>query len=131
MTDYAHPETVVSTDWIAQHGSNPGVVLVEVDVDTSAYDEGHIAGAVGWNWKTQLCDTVRRDVIGKAELEELLSSSGISNKQRFDHRSVRRQQQLVRRLGVLATQTLRPRRCEADGRGSEKVARRKQTAFSR
>ncbi len=79
MTDYAHPETLVSTDWIAEHGSDPGIVLVEVDVDTSAYDEGHVAGAVGWNWRTQLCDTVLRDVIGKADLEELLSSSGISN----------------------------------------------------
>jgi len=79
MSDYAHPETLVSTDWVSEHRNDPGVVLVEVDVDTSSYDEGHITGAVGWNWKTQLCDTVLRDVVGKAELEELMSSSGIGN----------------------------------------------------
>jgi thiosulfate/3-mercaptopyruvate sulfurtransferase len=50
-----------------------------VDVDTSAYDQGHIAGAVGWNWQTQLQDGVRRDLIDKAQLEKLLSESGISN----------------------------------------------------
>ena len=49
MADYAHPESLVSTDWVAEHGSDANVRLVEVDVDTSAYDSGHIAGAVGWN----------------------------------------------------------------------------------
>lgn len=55
------------------------MIVVEVDVDTSAYDEGHIPGAVAWNWHTQLCDTVQRDIIGRAQVEELLSSSGIGN----------------------------------------------------
>ncbi|MGH7457089.1 MAG: sulfurtransferase, partial [bacterium] len=62
-----------------QHKSDPNVVIAEVDVDTAAYNEGHVPGAVGWNWQTQLCDTVRRDVISKADLEKLLGSSGIGN----------------------------------------------------
>ncbi|HIM16476.1 MAG TPA: sulfurtransferase, partial [Dehalococcoidia bacterium] len=49
MAEYAHPESVVSTEWVAEHGSDSNVRLVEVDVDTAAYDQGHIAGAVGWN----------------------------------------------------------------------------------
>ena len=53
----AHPESIVETDWVAEHGSDENVRLVEVDVDTRAYDQGHIAGAVGWNWSTQLNDT--------------------------------------------------------------------------
>ncbi len=58
---------------------DPNLVIAEVDVDTAAYEEGHIPGAVGWNWQTLLCDTVQRDIISKAALENLLSSSGISN----------------------------------------------------
>ncbi len=78
MEDYAYPDSVVSTDWVEKQKGDRSVVVVEVDVDTKAYDEGHIPGAVGWNWKTQLCDTVRRDIIPKTELEKLLSESGIS-----------------------------------------------------
>jgi thiosulfate/3-mercaptopyruvate sulfurtransferase len=78
MSDYKHPEVLVSTEWAAQHLSDPKVRLVEVDVDTSAYDQGHIPGAVGWNWQTQLQDNIRRDLIDKAALEALLSRSGIS-----------------------------------------------------
>jgi thiosulfate/3-mercaptopyruvate sulfurtransferase len=52
---------------------------VEVDVDTAGYDQGHIAGAVGWNWQTQLQDNIRRDLITKQALEQLLGQSGISN----------------------------------------------------
>ena len=47
MADYVHPESLVSTDWVAQHGSDANVRLVEVDVDTFAYEQGHITGAVG------------------------------------------------------------------------------------
>ena len=79
MSDYAHPEVLVSTQWVADHSSDPKIRLVEVDVDTTAYDQGHIAGAVGWNWQTQLQDNVRRDLIDKATLERLLGQSGISN----------------------------------------------------
>jgi thiosulfate/3-mercaptopyruvate sulfurtransferase len=79
MATYAYPEVLVSTDWVVQHKNDPNVVIAEVDVDTSAYNEGHIPGAIGWNWQTQLCDTVRRDIISKADLEKLLSTSGIGN----------------------------------------------------
>ena len=79
MAEYKHPEVLVSTEWAAQHLNDPKIRLVEVDVDTSAYDQGHIPGAVGWNWQTQLQDNVRRDLISKAALEQLLGKSGISN----------------------------------------------------
>jgi thiosulfate/3-mercaptopyruvate sulfurtransferase len=75
----AAEDVLVSTDWVAQHGSDPGIKLIEVDVDTNAYDEGHIAGAVGFNWTSQLQDQVRRDVISKTDLEKLLSEAGVKN----------------------------------------------------
>ena len=79
MSEYKHPEVLVSTESVAQNLNAPNTRLVEVDVDTTAYDQGHIPGAVGWNWQTQLQDNVRRDLIDKAALEKLLSESGISN----------------------------------------------------
>ena len=79
MAEYAHPESLVSTDWVAEHGSDANVRLVEVDVDTEAYEKGHITGAVGWNWQSQLQQEVRRDLVGKGELEGLLGRSGIGN----------------------------------------------------
>lgn len=78
MADYAHPETLVSTDWVAQHHADPNVRIAEVDVDTKAYDEGHVPGAIGWAWNSQLCDTVRRDILSQNQFEELMSQSGIS-----------------------------------------------------
>jgi thiosulfate/3-mercaptopyruvate sulfurtransferase len=72
-------EVLVTTDWVEQHKADPNVRLVEVDVDTSAYEQGHIAGAVGWNWQSQLCDGVRRDILSKADFEKLMSASGIAN----------------------------------------------------
>ena len=72
-------DVLVSTDWVAQHVTDPAIRLVEVDVDTKAYNEGHVPGAIGWAWDTQLCDTVRRDVIPKDKLEQLLSGSGVGN----------------------------------------------------
>ena len=79
MADYAHPESLVSTDWVAEHGNDGNLRLVEVDVDTSAYEQGHIAGAVGWNWQSQLQQPVRRDLASKEEIEQLLGGSGIGN----------------------------------------------------
>jgi len=79
MSQYAHPEVLVSTDWAAQNLNAPNLRFVEVDVDTTAYDQGHIPGAVGWNWQTQLQDNVRRDLIDREALEKLLGASGISN----------------------------------------------------
>ncbi len=79
MADYVHPESLASTQWIAEHGNDSNVRLIEVDVDTEAYGQGHVAGAVGWSWQSQLQQTVRRDIINKDDMEQLLGSSGIDN----------------------------------------------------
>src|SRR6266852_2929717 len=79
MTEYANPEVLVTTDWVAQNAGKPGIAIVEVDVDTKAYDEGHVPGAIGWSWNTQLCDTLRRDIIPKDQFEKLMGSAGIGN----------------------------------------------------
>ncbi len=78
MGQYAHPEVLVETDWLASRLSDQSIRAVEVDVDTAAYDLGHIPGAIGWSWHTQLCDTVRRDILPKEQLEALLSEAGIT-----------------------------------------------------
>jgi thiosulfate/3-mercaptopyruvate sulfurtransferase len=75
---YSKSEALVSTDWVAEHLDDPAVRLVEVDVDTTAYERGHIRGAVGWNWQTQLGDPVRRDIPTAEAWEQLLSQSGVS-----------------------------------------------------
>ena len=72
-------EVLVDADWVEAHGGDPGVVLVEVDEDTSAYDKGHIHNAVKIDWKADLQDPVRRDFVDKAGFEALLSERGISN----------------------------------------------------
>ena len=72
-------DVLVDADWVEAHGSDPGIVLVEVDEDTSAYDKGHIRGAVKIDWKKDLQDPVRRDFVDKAGFEALLSARGISN----------------------------------------------------
>jgi thiosulfate/3-mercaptopyruvate sulfurtransferase len=79
MTEYAHPQVLVSTQWAEAHRGDPHIRIVEVDVDTKAYEEGHIPGAVGWSWQTQLCDTVRREILSKAGFETLMADSGIDN----------------------------------------------------
>lgn len=70
---------LVSTDWVAQHLKDSTIRIVEVDVDTKAYGEGHVPGAFGWAWDTQLCDTLRRDIIPKAKFEKLMGDAGIGN----------------------------------------------------
>jgi len=70
-------DVLVDADWATQHIDDPDIRFVEVDVDTNAYDEGHIPGAVAWNWTSQLSDGVRRDIVGREELSKLLSESGV------------------------------------------------------
>jgi thiosulfate/3-mercaptopyruvate sulfurtransferase len=77
-TVYSAPDVLVSTDWVAQHRNDPNIRIAEVDVDTAAYDQGHVPGSVGWNWTTELCDTLVRDIVPQAKLEELLGRSGIT-----------------------------------------------------
>jgi thiosulfate/3-mercaptopyruvate sulfurtransferase len=75
----SRPDVLVDADWVEAHKSDPGVVLVEVDEDTSAYDTGHIPGAVKIDWKKDLQDPVRRDFVDRAGFEALLSERGIAN----------------------------------------------------
>ena len=70
---------LVSADWAEKNLGAPGIVFVEVDEDTSAYDNGHIPGAVKLDWRKDLQDQVRRDFVNKAQFEALLSSRGIGN----------------------------------------------------
>jgi thiosulfate/3-mercaptopyruvate sulfurtransferase len=72
-------DVLVDADWVEAHLGDPGVVIVEVDEDTSAYDKGHIANAVKIDWKKDLQDPVRRDFVDRHGFEELLSARGISN----------------------------------------------------
>jgi thiosulfate/3-mercaptopyruvate sulfurtransferase len=72
-------DKLLTIDWVAEHKDDDNVVLVEVDVDTDAYGEGHIEGAVAWNWTSQLQDQTRRDIISKEDLETLLGRSGVAN----------------------------------------------------
>jgi thiosulfate/3-mercaptopyruvate sulfurtransferase len=78
MNTYAVPEVLVDTDWVADHLHDPRLRLVEVDVDTHAYDTGHIPGALAWNWKQDTQQTLRRDIPDRAGLEALLGRSGIT-----------------------------------------------------
>ncbi len=74
----ARKDALVSTAWVAQHGSDPGVVLIEVDEDVDAYADGHIAGAVSVNWRRDLQHPVRRDVISASDFAALMQSLGVS-----------------------------------------------------
>ncbi len=72
-------DVLVDADWVDAHKNDPGLVLVEVDEDTSAYDTGHIQGAIRIDWKKDLQDPVRRDFVDQAGFEALLSERGIAN----------------------------------------------------
>lgn len=78
MSGYKFPEVLVETDWVAANLGKPGIKIVEVDVDTQQYDVGHIRGAIGFNWQTQLQDQVTRDIISKSAFEKLVGGAGIS-----------------------------------------------------
>jgi thiosulfate/3-mercaptopyruvate sulfurtransferase len=71
--------SLVTAQWVEDHLDDPKVVLIEVDEDTTAYDKGHIRGAVKLDWTTDLQDQVRRDFVSKQQFEELLSSRGVAN----------------------------------------------------
>jgi thiosulfate/3-mercaptopyruvate sulfurtransferase len=77
MADYANPNALVETDWLEEHLGDEGIRAIEVDEDTTAYEKGHIPGAVGWNWNTDLHTKVGREYLSQAELGELLSRAGV------------------------------------------------------
>src|SRR5215467_13764329 len=78
MISYAQPETLVDATWLAANLEAPNQRIVEVDVDVYSYEEGHIPGAIGWNWSEQLCDQLRRDILSQESFERLMSSAGIT-----------------------------------------------------
>jgi thiosulfate/3-mercaptopyruvate sulfurtransferase len=76
---YVNSDVLVDVEWVEEHRNDSNVKLVEVDVDTNAYEEGHIPGAVSWNWTSQLNDQLRRDIPSKDDLQALLRQTGIKN----------------------------------------------------
>ncbi len=78
FADYAHPERLVSTDWLAEHLHDDGLVVVESDEDVLLYDTGHVPGSVKVDWHTELNDTVTRDYVDGAGFARLMAAKGIS-----------------------------------------------------
>jgi thiosulfate/3-mercaptopyruvate sulfurtransferase len=76
---YAHPEMLVNTQWVADHGRDANVRLIELGFDLTAYHSGHIPGTIGWEWRRDVLHPMRRDLPDKALLEERLSAVGVSN----------------------------------------------------
>jgi thiosulfate/3-mercaptopyruvate sulfurtransferase len=79
MAEYTDSRVLVSTEWTDLNRNEPNVAIVEIDEDIQAYKDGHIPGAISWNWRTDLAHKLRRDILGPSDLEALLSQSGISN----------------------------------------------------
>jgi thiosulfate/3-mercaptopyruvate sulfurtransferase len=79
MAGYKNPDALVETDWLEAHLNDEKVRVIEVDEDTSAYEKGHVSGAVGWNWNSDLHTKVGRDYVSRAELSELLSRAGVGD----------------------------------------------------
>ena len=73
------PAALVSVDWARDHLDDAGVRFIEVDVDTAAYDTGHLPGATGFNWQTDLNDPARRDLASREQLTELLRKAGVDD----------------------------------------------------
>jgi thiosulfate/3-mercaptopyruvate sulfurtransferase len=77
MAEYANPNALVETDWLEDHVDEAGIRVIEVDEDTQAYEKGHIRGAVGWNWNSDLHTEIGRDYVSQEELGSLLSRAGV------------------------------------------------------
>jgi thiosulfate/3-mercaptopyruvate sulfurtransferase len=77
MGEYANPDALVETDWLKERLDDPGIRVIEVDEDTEAYEKGHIRGAVGWNWSTDLHAEVGRDYVDQDGLTKLLNAGGV------------------------------------------------------
>jgi thiosulfate/3-mercaptopyruvate sulfurtransferase len=79
MSEYKNTDALVETDWLEEHLGDPNVRVIEVDEDTAAYEKGHVRGAVGWNWTTDLHTKVGRDYASRQELSDLLSRAGVGD----------------------------------------------------
>ena len=77
FAQYAHPERLVSTQWVAEHAGEPGVIVVESDEDVLLYETGHVPGAVKVDWHTELNDPVTRDYVDGERFAQLMSAKGI------------------------------------------------------
>ena len=116
---YAHPEALVSTEWVAAHLKDPAVRIIESNEDLLLYPSGHIPGAVQVDWTDDLNDPVRRDYLGRAEFEALMSRIGVTPE--TTRRVLRRQEQLVGLLRLLGLPALRPHQRPGDGRRARQV----------
>jgi thiosulfate/3-mercaptopyruvate sulfurtransferase len=79
MTDYANPDALVATDWLEEHLDDPDIRVIEVDEDTTAYEKGHIRGAVGWDWNSDLHTDVGRDYKDQDGFADLLAAAGVGD----------------------------------------------------
>ncbi len=79
MADYANPDALVETDWLAEHLDDPDIRILEVDEDTTAYQKNHVKGALGWHWFDDLHDTPRREYIDQEGLSRVLQKAGVGN----------------------------------------------------
>ena len=120
---YANADALVSTDWVAKHGNDDGVQIVESNEDPLLYPSGHIPGAVEIDWAADLNDPLRRDYLDRDGFANLMSSKG--HIERHDRRSVRRPQQLVGLLRALDLPTLRSYQREDHGRRAHEVGSRR------
>ena len=126
---YAHPEKLVSTDWVAQHLKDPKVRLVESNEDILLYDTGHIPGAVKVDWTSDLNDPLTRDYIDRERLQKLLRAEG--DQRRHHDRLLRRQEQLVGDLRALGARAVRHQEREGDGRRPAPLGGRGPAALDR
>ena len=117
---YANPSALVSTDWLNGHLEDPSIRIIEVDEDTSLYETDHIPGAIAWSWSDDLHHPVRRDYLDQDGLQR--AALGGRRRAREHGRSLRRQQQLVRCLRLLAAQVPGLRQREAPRRRPKEVA---------
>ena len=78
MSEYANPDVLVSTDWLEEHLGDDDIRVIEVDEDTNAYEKGHIRGAVGWDWNSDLHTAVGRDYKDQDGFAELLANAGVT-----------------------------------------------------
>ena len=122
MADYVHPDVLVSTEWVAEHLSDPSVRIVESNEDRALYTQGHISGAVEIDWQVDLQDQVCRDYIGREDFEKLCSLNGISNDTTV---VLYGEKQLVGLLCILGIQTLRPRQLPDHERRPKTLATRR------